>query len=161
MNAIRTFAIASTLLALAACTAGTRMDYGSKQMVGTLVGAGAGGLLGAQIGKGSGKLAATAAGTLIGGLLGNAAGRSLDRADAAYARRAEGAALEYTPSGSSLPWRNPDSGTYGTVQPSSVYQAPSGEYCREFRHTIVVGGKREQAFGRACRQPDGTWEIIG
>lgn len=134
-------------------------DFGSKQTVGTLVGAGLGGLVGSQIGKGSGQLAATAAGTLLGGALGNVAGQSLDRADAVYRERAYSEALESAPAGSAVPWANPDSGTTGYVEPTSTYQSESGTYCREFRDVITINGRKEEAYGQACRRPDGSWQI--
>src|SRR3954454_6792425 len=74
-----------TALLLSGCATD---NIGTKQGIGTLGGAAAGGLLGSQIGGGSGKLAATAAGTLLGAFLGNEVGSSLDRADEAYAGRA-------------------------------------------------------------------------
>ena len=36
----------------------------------------------------------------------------------------------------------------------------SGRYCREFQQQVTIGGKTESAYGTACQQPDGTWEII-
>jgi surface antigen len=36
----------------------------------------------------------------------------------------------------------------------------SGKYCREFQQTVTIGGKTEQAYGTACRQPDGSWQIV-
>ena len=85
--------------------------------MGTLAGAGLGGLAGATLFDGNARIAGAAAGTLLGAFLGNEAGKSLDRADAAYASRAEAQALEYAPAGSATPWRNPDSGSYGAVTP--------------------------------------------
>ena len=76
--------LSMSLLATAGCAEGV----GTKQGVGTLGGAAAGGLAGAQFGKGSGKLAATAGGVLLGALLGNEVGKSLDRADQTYATQA-------------------------------------------------------------------------
>ena len=35
----------------------------------------------------------------------------------------------------------------------------TGEYCRECQQTVVIGGREEDAYGVACRQPDGSWEI--
>ena len=58
--------LSASLLATAGCADG----IGTKQGVGTLGGAAAGGLAGAQIGKGTGQLAATAGGVLLGALLG-------------------------------------------------------------------------------------------
>ena len=56
-------------------------------------------------------------------------------------------------------WRNPDSGNSGSVTPIKTYAQPSGTYCREFAQTITVGGNTEQAYGHACRMPDGTWKL--
>jgi surface antigen len=148
-------AVAALLL-----TGCTGSDYGGKQTVGTLAGAGAGGLLGAQIGKGKGQLAATAAGTLLGAFLGSEVGKSLDRADQTYAGQAQYQALEYVPSGSHSTWQNPDSGHYGTVVPTRTYESASGSYCREFQHGATVGGRTEWIYGTACRAPDGQWRVV-
>lgn len=147
---------AIALLALSAC-AGS--DYGPKQTVGTLAGAGLGGLAGASLFRGKGQVAAAAAGTLLGAWLGNETGKSLDRADAAYADRAESAALEYAPAGSATPWHNPDSGSYGTVTPVRTWETAGG-YCREFQHKAKIGGRTEEVYGTACRSPDGAWQVI-
>jgi surface antigen len=135
-------------------------DLGTKQTVGALAGAGAGGLLGAQVGKGGTRLAATAAGTLLGAFLGSEVGRSLDRADAMHASRAEYQALEYTPSGYSSTWRNPDSGHYGSVTPIETYESAGGTYCREFQHQAQIGGRSSDVYGTACRTPDGQWQVV-
>ena len=150
-------AAALATLLLAGCASS---DYGGKQTVGALAGAGAGGLLGAQVGKGKVRLASTAAGTLIGAFLGNEIGRSLDRADQLHASRAQYQALEYTPAGASSEWRNPDSGHYGSVTPTYTYQAAGGEYCREFTHKATIGGRSERVYGTACRSPDGQWAVV-
>lgn len=144
-------------LALVGCASS---DLGPKQTVGTLAGAGVGGLLGAQIGNGKGRLAATAAGTLLGAYLGNEAGKSLDRADRVYASRAEYHALEYAPSGSTTPWRNPDTGHYGSVTPIDTYETTGGGYCREFQHRAEIGGRTRDVYGTACRTPDGQWQVV-
>jgi len=143
------------VLALGACT-----GAGDKQKLGTLFGAAAGGLAGSQIGSGTGQLAATAVGVLIGAFAGSSVGESLDRADQLYASRAETHALENLPSGQTSGWSNPDSGHYGTVTPTQTYQRADGRYCREYQHTVYVGGQQQEAYGRACRQPDGSWEVI-
>lgn len=135
-------------------------DLGTKQTVGALAGAGAGGLLGAQVGKGKAQLAATAAGTLLGAFLGSEVGKSLDRADALYASRAEYQALEYAPAGSTTPWRNPDTGHYGSVTPIETYETAGGEYCREFQHQVRIGGRTREVYGTACRTPDGQWQVV-
>ena len=141
---------------LFACVNGT----GPKQTVGALGGAALGGLAGAQIGAGTGKLAATGAGVFLGGLLGSEVGKSLDRADRIYMARTTQSTLEYRPSGTRAAWRNPDTGHYGTVEPMRTYRTSSGRYCREFYQTVEVGGRIQEAYGTACRQPDGTWQIV-
>lgn len=146
---------AALTLGLAACA-----DYGTKQTAGTLVGAGTGAFIGSQIGHGTGRLVATGLGTLLGAWAGNEVGKSLDRADRAYATRAEYDALEYSRSGETRSWNNPDSGHYGYVTPQAAYQNSYGQYCREYSHTVYVGGQPQRAYGTACRQPDGSWQIV-
>lgn len=141
---------------LAACA----NDSGPKQNVGTVLGGVGGAVAGSAFGKGSGQLVGVAAGTLIGALLGSEVGKSLDKADRTYMDRANQRALETTPSGTQVSWRNPDSGNAGTIVPQPAYQAASGEYCREFQQTIQVGGETKQGYGTACRQPDGSWKIM-
>lgn len=34
------------------------------------------------------------------------------------------------------------------------------EYCREFTQIIEVGGRKEEGYGTACQQPDGSWKIV-
>jgi surface antigen len=130
-----------------------------KQSVGTLVGAAAGGLVGSQFGGGTGKLAATGAGVLLGGLLGSETGRSLDRADRLAMQQTTQSTLERTPTGISTPWRNPDTGNYGTVTPMRTTEN-GNSVCREYQQTVTVGGQTQEGYGTACRQPDGTWRIV-
>lgn len=33
-------------------------------------------------------------------------------------------------------------------------------YCREYTKEMKVNGKRQTAYGTACRQPDGAWKIV-
>jgi surface antigen len=42
----------------------------------------------------------------------------------------------------------------------NVTQNNNGQYCREYRQTVKVGGKTQEGYGTACRQPDGTWKIV-
>jgi surface antigen len=144
-------------LGLAGCA---DSEFGTKETVGAVAGAGAGGLLGAQFGHGPGQLAATAAGTLLGALLGGTIGKSLDQTDKLYASNAEYHALEYAPSGSVTSWNNPDSGHSGSITPTQTYEAPNGQYCREFQQQASIGGQVQQVYGTACRQPDGQWKLV-
>ena len=143
-------------LALAACSE----TMGQKQGIGTLLGAVAGGVAGSQVGKGRGQLVATGVGTLLGAIIGGEIGKSLDRADQLAMQHETQSTLETAPSGSTSTWHNPDSGNSGTVTPTKTYQQSDGTYCREFQQTVTVGGKTQEAYGTACRQPDGSWQIV-
>lgn len=163
-----TTAVIACASLLAACTQqGGRPNSGvmqgggiNKSDIGTVVGGVAGGVLGHQIGGGSGKTIATIAGTLLGAALGNSVGQSLDRADMAYYNQTSQAALERGQPGQTFPWSNPQSGNSGVITPGTYYQTGSGQYCREYSQNITVGGRTERAYGTACRQPDGTWQIV-
>lgn len=154
MKSLKILVLGGVALSLAAC------EGGPKQRTGTLLGAVAGAVAGAQVGKGEGRIVGAAVGTLLGALAGSEIGKSLDRADIAYLRQTQQRALEKSPSGKTSTWVNPDSGNSGGVTPKPAYKNSSGAYCREFQQTITVGGKTEQAYGTACRQPDGTWKIV-
>ena len=56
-------------------------------------------------------------------------------------------------------WYNPDTGVRGSVTPQPAYQAQSGGYCREYIETVTINGEEQKAYGTACRQPDGSWQI--
>ena len=139
---------------LAACGPGRRADSG------TIVGAVAGGLLGSQLGKGKGQVAGAIAGAFVGGVVGNEIGRRMDEADRRAAMEAEYRALETGRAGTATPWRNPNSGHYGSVVPGQPYKL-AGADCRPYTHTIYMNGRPETLTGRACRKPDGTWGKVG
>ncbi len=155
MNKSRLVVIAALPLMLAGCGP----DGASKADTGTLVGAVAGGIIGNQVGNGTGRVLATVAGAFIGGVVGHSIGQSMDEQDRILAQRAEYAALEEGQSGRSIPWRNPDNGHYGEVIPSRPYKR-EGRQCRDFTHTVYIGGEPQTMKGRACRNPDGTWRKI-
>ena len=129
-------------------------------IVGTLLGAAVGGLLGSQIGGGSGNKVAIGAGVLAGGLLGNNIGKSLDCKDQEYHSDTTQSSLERQPTGTTSSWRNPDSSHGGTVTPTKTYAKADGTPCRDFSQTIIVDGQQEEIEATACRQSDGTWQIV-
>ncbi len=133
--------------------------YANKQTIGGLTGAVAGAWIGSNVGKGKGNIAAIAAGTLLGALGGSSLGASLDRADVAYHNNTAQAALENNRTGVASTWKNPDTGASGIVTPSKTYDE-GGRYCREYTQTVKVGNKTQDAYGKACRNPDGTWQIV-
>jgi len=135
-------------------------DTGGGEVVGTLLGAAIGGLVGSQFGKGTGKSVAIGAGVLAGGFAGNQIGESLDCRDRQYNKSTAQDSLETQPAGSTSTWHNPDSGHDGSITPTRTYQRDDGIYCRDFEQTVTIDGKTEQATGTACRQSDGTWQIV-
>ena len=154
MKASRIAIVVMTVLALGACTQGRE-----KEEMGTILGGVGGAVAGAQFGSGTGRLAATAAGTLIGAFLGREVGKSLDKADMAAAQQAQNKA-HTAPIGEKISWSNPESGHSGTVTPTRQGADSAGNQCREYQSTVTIGGKTEQAYGTACRQPDGSWKVV-
>lgn len=158
----RTMRLHMSLAASLALTACTATGQGEKQFWGTVVGGVAGGLIGSEIGgRGDSGRVGAALGAVLGASLGNRIGKDLDRADRERLYRAQQEALESYPSGTRSEWYNPDSGNRGWVEPKPAYRAENGQYCREFTQTIYIGGKPEEGYGTACRQPDGSWKIVG
>lgn len=159
MKHLMTTAVLAVSVALAGCAADGQGGM-TKKTGGTLIGAGIGGLVGSHFGKGSGKLAAVAIGALAGALIGRHVGESLDRADRLAMERTAQNALERNRTGSASTWENPDTGHSGTVKPVKTYKTAHNQYCREYQQTVTIGGKTENAYGTACRQPDGSWKIV-
>lgn len=147
-----------SVFALSACDT-LRQNGVNKQAIGTGSGAVLGGLAASTIGSGSGRLWATGAGVLIGALVGSEIGKSLDKADMNYMQNAT-AQAQAAPVGEPISWSNPDSGNSGEVVTTRDGYSASGRYCREFQQTVYVGGKEESAYGTACQQPDGSWQIV-
>lgn len=139
---------------------GANYAGGSRQAGGTLIGGVVGAVVGSQVGKGNGRLAAVGVGTLIGALVGRDIGRSMDAVDRGYATSAVNRALETAPTCTTITWDNPQTGNYGTITPTRTFEPSPGRYCREFQQQVVIGGTLQDAYGTACRQPDGSWEIV-
>lgn len=131
----------------------------NKQGGGTLMGGAAGALLGSTLGKGSGTLVAVGLGALAGALIGGQIGKQMDDADRKILVLSSQQALENSPSGQSVKWRNPDNDHHGYVVPTKTFRNDRGQYCREYTQVVVIGGQQEKGYGQACRQPDGNWQI--
>lgn len=130
----------------------------TKENIGTVGGAAVGAVLGSKFGKGTGQGVGIALGTLAGAVVGNSIGSSLDRADMNYYGSANQQAMQ-APVGQTVQWNNPQTGNYGSFTPNNYYQSPNGQMCREFTQTITVGGQVQQGVGRACQNPDGSWQM--
>ena len=149
---IRVFAAAALAAALA--TSGCSTYQGQSEQAGMVIGGVLGGVLGNQVGGGRGRTAAIIAGTMAGAAIGGAIGRTMDEVD----RMRTAATLENVRTGVSSSWRNPDTGYRYTVTPTETYETSSGP-CREYVIDAEIGGRTEQVYGTACRQPDGSWRI--
>lgn len=128
----------------------------SNQDTGVIAGGIAGGLIGNTIGGGSGRILATAAGAIAGAVIGGAIGRNMDRTD----RLRMNQALDNNPIGEPAYWRNPNSHTHYEVVPVKDVNIDGNPYCREYRTVAHIAGKKQQVYGTACRQPDGTWQAV-
>jgi len=62
------------------------------------------------------------------------------------------------PLGESIRWN--DGNASGSVMAVRDGTDNGGRYCREFQHDITVGGRTQEGYGVACRQPDGSWQIV-
>jgi surface antigen len=157
---LRTIALIVIIaLGLSACAqTGEAVANNPKTTMGGMLGAASGGLIAAAAGGGA---AGIVGGVLLGGLVGGAIGNALDQKDKEMAAQAAQRAFENSRSGESSAWQNPDSGNSGSITPTRTYQAPSGQYCREYQNDIVIGGETHKSYGTACRQSDGSWKIQG
>jgi surface antigen len=152
-------AIAAVLLivTIGGCAqVGQTISDNPKATFGGMLGAAGGGLIAAAAGGGA---AGIVGGVLLGGLLGGAIGNHLDQRDKQLAAQNAQATLEHARTGEASTWHNPDSGNSGTITPTHTYQNADGRYCREYQQEITVGGEKHQAYGTACRQPDGSWQV--
>jgi surface antigen len=135
---------------------GTGGGWLSKEVLGGLGGAAAGGLAGAQIGSGSGQLATTAAGALLGAFVGGNVGRSLDQADEAYAWMQLQRSLA---ANQPVVWQGQQAAGRITPIRTVPKKKKSDQTCREFRHEVMIGDQAKEGVGRACLQRDGSWKL--
>jgi surface antigen len=141
MRGIRTIAVTGLLsLALAGCmSSGSRQEAGSSVMALTSP--------------------ASAEDTTI-GLIGGAVGAELSATDRRAAMDAEFRALEYGRAGAPVQWRGRSGRVWGDVWAGARYEI-NDFACRDYTHTVTIGGEPQVARGTACRQPDGTWKAVG
>ncbi|EKF19771.1 RT0821/Lpp0805 family surface protein [Nitratireductor pacificus] len=95
-----------------------------------------------------------------GGLVNGTLGTALSRQQRRLAMEAEYRALESTPAGQDVAWRDGGSGRAGTVRAAQPYRVGSQD-CRQYTHTIEINGASRAARGTACRNPDGSWTLLG
>lgn len=84
----------------------------------------------------------------------------LDNLNEQQQRKHEAAQIEATMSnvGEKIVWNEADAS--GSVTSVREGTSTSGRYCREFQQEVTIGGNTESAYGTACRQADGSWEVV-
>jgi len=151
---VKLVACSCLVIAIAGCENVNRQD------VGMVAGGILGGALGSQIGHGDGRTIAIIGGTLLGGALGGAIGRNMDDTDRLRMQQA----LESNRTNQTASWTNPDTGAHYEVKPVRTYtrKVPhkKPQYCREFQNTATINGEEQKVYGKACRQPDGSWKVV-
>ena len=161
---MKKFSLLTLVVLISGCAANVQTNstqQGPKESAGAISGMIIGGALANDMaGDSRNKSLATVLGAFVGGVIGQNIGAQLDERDRFLAGEAYNTALEYNATDKAAEWRNPDSGNYGRVIPVATYRQ-NGRYCREFTQEIFIGGEKQTGYGRACRQPDGSWEIIG
>jgi surface antigen len=148
----KTVVITMSCLMLGSC-AGMSLN---KEMVGATIGAGAGGAACSRVGKGYGNTAAIIGCSLVGAMVGGTVGRSIDETDRMKTQQA----IMQTPTNQTTSWYNPNNGNQYAVTPvNNPMQYNNGTVCRDFTTIATIDGHRENIRGRACRQPDGSWQM--
>lgn len=135
----------------------SREDRGLDESdVGQILGGVVGAAAGSQVGEGSGQTVATIAGALIGAVIGERIGARMEDDDRQYTALA----LEENRTGETASWENPDTGNEFSVTPVETYER-SGRPCREFEFRVETDEGSDVQERTACRQSDGTWEVVG
>ncbi|PPE05337.1 glycine zipper 2TM domain-containing protein [Holospora curviuscula] len=122
------------------------------QMGGLILGGATGGFLGSTIGKGRGRVIATAVGAVLGGALGSMIGSQLDPKEQREVKNSTVYALE---SGQVQTWKSSTKNARCMVQPSVI----DSTGCREYKTIVIIDGRRQEAYGRACKDEFGQWRI--
>lgn len=150
---MKAIAVALTGLMALMVTSCANVDM-NKGKQGALGGAAGGALLGQAIGRNT---EATLIGAAVGTMLGYVVGNEMDK----YDRRELNQAYEFTPSGQTTSWQNPDSGNAYAVTPQPAYTAPSypESPCRQAEILATIDGQTERTYTTACRNSQGQWEL--
>ena len=86
--------------------------------------------------------------------------RQLDPVDRRQLNEALQRTLETAMSGHTNGWRNEFSRNAGTVVASPAFKNPAGQWCRHLVETITILRETRSGNGTACRNVDGTWDLV-
>lgn len=135
----------------------TPVQAQQSNILGCLLGAGAGGFGGSKIGSGSGQLAAVGAGTLLGCMVGSKIQQSMNQPQ-------QPSIYQQTQSRyGGQRWQQPSVTSRYNSWPGVQQQQqrkPTCPYSREYQSTVTVGGRQVPAYGQACSWDGGqTWRL--
>jgi surface antigen len=125
----------------------------TKRQTGAVTGAAAGTAVGAAVGD----TQTAIIGGLLGTIVGHEVGRYMDEQD----REETYEALEFSETGQTTDWVNPDTGRSYYVTPQETFAYQGQEPCREFALVTREGSYERRTTEIACRRADGSWEIQG
>lgn len=126
----------------------------TKGQQGAGMGAAGGALIGQAIGRNT---EATLIGAAVGTMLGYIVGNEMDK----YDRTQLNEAYEFTPSGQTTSWQNPDNGNSYQVVPQPAYTHPTQPErpCRKAEILATIDGRTEKTYTTACRNSAGQWVL--
>jgi len=133
----------------------------SPDPAGVIAGALIGGLIGNSVGQNGNRGGATVAGVIVGGTVGAVMTRNLACEDRGYAYRTYYDGFNSGRANTTYRWYNDRNDHNGELRVADYYNDPDGFRCANFSQIVYVYGRAQEARGRACQQPDGTWAIVG
>lgn len=128
-----------------------RPEMFEASAVGGLIGA----FAGARFGGSKDPLAATALGTLVGAVAGRQS-TGIGRAEEVCFSQS----FEHVPDRETVAWMDHTLGAQYSVTPTKTIKSVEGRVCREYTARATVNGQAAGTFGTACRQSDGSWELV-
>jgi surface antigen len=149
-------ALTGSLLLGAGCASQDDEPVLEKSEAGQIIGGVAGAAAGSQVGGGSGQTVATIAGALVGAVVGERIGARMEEDD----RRAAAQVLEENRTGETSTWENPDTGNEFAVTPVETFER-AGRPCRQFEFRVETDRGSDVEERTACRNNDGSWEVMG
>jgi hypothetical protein len=126
----------------------------NRGVIAAVLGAVAGGPTDSDLIDGENNVIADIGGRALGKLTSGTIAEAMDEPDNACV----GQILEHIPSGFAIAWHDTDHGADYNMIASRTYKSDSGQDCREYNISTILGGKVETDEGAACRMSDGSWK---
>ncbi len=84
----------------------------------------------------------------------------LTKEDRVYLNKSLHHALEKTNTGHVTHWRDPISGNFGTITPTSIDKRHDGIFCRDYEETVTIKKHTTKYHHKACRESDNHWKTV-